>query len=182
MKRLSILIFAIVALAQLSVPASMIWKREQTLRNGRVWKFRTVVVDPNDPFRGRYVVLDFAAETYDVAESAGVTQNEPCYVTLVEDADGFGRVERIALEPLTGDNVLRVSGAWYRYGGKQQVKFPFDRLWLDENLAPAAEKAYIESSQKGAAYATVRIRNGDAIVENLFIEGRPLREYLQSRR
>ena len=40
MKSWRLLVFALVGLAQLAVPASLIWKREQTLRRGSVWKFR----------------------------------------------------------------------------------------------------------------------------------------------
>ena len=46
MNMLRILIFGVVVLAQLAVPAAMVWQREQTLNHGRVWKFRTAPVDP----------------------------------------------------------------------------------------------------------------------------------------
>ena len=48
MKMLRILIFGVVALAQLAVPATMVWQRDQTLKQGRIWKFRTAPVDPVD--------------------------------------------------------------------------------------------------------------------------------------
>ena len=62
MKHWRLLVFALVGFAQLAVPASLIWKRERTLRQGHVWKFRTAPVDPVDAFRGRYVALEFEAE------------------------------------------------------------------------------------------------------------------------
>ena len=62
MKTLRIVIFIVVAMVQFSVPASVVWKRERTLKHGRVWKFRTAPVDPIDAIRGRYVRLRFAAE------------------------------------------------------------------------------------------------------------------------
>ena len=57
MKMLRILIFGVVALAQLAVPTAMVWQRDQTLKQGRVWKFRTAPVDPVDVIRGRYIAL-----------------------------------------------------------------------------------------------------------------------------
>ena len=48
MKSLLIGIFALVALAQLSVPAMMAWGRVQTLNRGRVWKFKTAPIDPEE--------------------------------------------------------------------------------------------------------------------------------------
>jgi len=47
-----ILIFALVALAQLYVPAKMVWNQESILEEGTEYKFKTAPVDPNDPFRG----------------------------------------------------------------------------------------------------------------------------------
>ena len=53
MNKLRLIIFILVALTQVAVPASMIWKRQHTLREGRAWKFRTAPVDPVDMMRGR---------------------------------------------------------------------------------------------------------------------------------
>src|SRR5205823_4166257 len=64
MKMLRILIFGVVALAQLAVPATMVWQRDQTLKQGRIWKFRTAPVDPVDVIRGRYIALRFTAEEF----------------------------------------------------------------------------------------------------------------------
>ena len=63
MKSWRLIVFAVVAAAQLGVPASLMWKREQTLRHGSVWKFRTAPVDPIDAFRGRLIALEFDAES-----------------------------------------------------------------------------------------------------------------------
>ena len=57
------LLFIPIGLAQLAVPGWMIYKHESVMREGAVYKFRTAPIDPRDPFRGEYVVLDFAAET-----------------------------------------------------------------------------------------------------------------------
>ena len=181
MKQFALLILALVGLAQLAVPASMIWKREQTLRHGRVWKLETAPLDPADPFRGRYVALSFKAEEFDWPESAAVRGVGEAYLRLKNGADGFAVVAHITKEPMSGDDVIKVDRAWY-YERKQRVNFPFAQLWLDENIAPRADKAYAEHNRRGTparAYVTVRIRDGDAALEELFIEGKPLREYLR---
>jgi len=49
--------YLVAVLAQVAVPATMIWGRERTLAVGSVYKFRTQPVDPYDAFRGRYVSL-----------------------------------------------------------------------------------------------------------------------------
>src|SRR5206468_3953429 len=120
MKMLRILIFGVVALAQLAVPATMVWQRHQTLKQGRIWKFRTAPVDP-------------------------------------------------------------VESVWW-WGGKQQVRFPFNKFWVAEANAAAAEHAYVENNRRDNqnAYVTVRVRRGDAALDQLYIDNQPLSEYLRA--
>jgi uncharacterized membrane-anchored protein len=175
-KILTPVIFIVVALLQLSVPASVVWKREQTLRHGRVWKFKTVPVDPIDAVRGRYIALRFAAEAE--LKNHPVPNNRTLYLVLAPDASGFAKVENISAIPVRGDNVVKATSGW----AYNRVAFPFDRLWVAEQDAAAAEKAYLDNSRRGNdnAYVTVRVRDGDAAVEKLYIENQPLDDYLRA--
>lgn len=179
MKQLRLIVFAVVALAQISVPASMIWKRQQTLSNGRVWKFRTAPVDPEDILRGRYLRLRFAAEEFATAQPLPLGSH--LYLTLKEDAEGFAAVDQGSNTPIAGDNVVYVESYGY-YEGKARIAFPFDEYWLSEAKAPAAERAYLAHSRREQAdsYVTVRIRGGDAAIEELYLAGQPLREFLRA--
>jgi uncharacterized membrane-anchored protein len=182
MKMLRIVIFAVVALLQLSVPASMIWNRERTLKQGRVWKFRTAPVDPVDAIRGRYIALRFDAETISrESPSEQLGPGTSVYVILKEDMAGFAQAAQIKATPAQGDNVVKAEkGSWFL--GADHVRFPFDRFWVTEKNAPAAESAYIENSrrEKQNAYVTVRVLNGDAAIEELFIDDLPLKDYLRA--
>jgi hypothetical protein len=180
MNKLRLIIFIAVALAQITVPASMIWKRQRTLREGRLWKFRTAPVDPVDAMRGRYLSLRFEAEQFPSLK-AMIPYRDTVYVKLKEDADGFAVVDQLNETPIEGDDVVQAESlGWYE--GKMHLKFVFDRLWVTEASAPAAEKAYAEHSrrEKVDAYATVRVTAGDAGIEDLYIAGQPLREYLRA--
>lgn len=182
MKMLPVAIFAVVALLQLSVPASMIWNRGRTLKEGRVWKFRTAPVDPVDAIRGRYIALRFDAETIPGKNPPPERRSgAPVYAILKEDSAGFAQVDQIVTAPTQGDNVVKVeAGYWFQ--DANHIRFPFDRLWVTEKDAPAAEQAYIENSRRERqnAYVTVRVRNGDAGIEELFINDKPLKEYLRA--
>jgi uncharacterized membrane-anchored protein len=183
MKTIRLAIFVIVALAQLAVPASAIWKREQTLRHGHVWKFKTAPVDPVDVIRGRYIALRFAAETVPApkpADSEEIPGGADVYLTLKEGADGFAQVEKVSTTPATGDNILKGENRYWSEEGNH-VRFPFNQFWVREQNAAAAETAYRENSrrEKQNAYVTVRIRNGDAVMEQLYIDNQPLPDYLR---
>ncbi len=179
MKNWRLIIFLIVALAQLAVPASMLWKRQRILREGRVWKFRTAPVDPVDAVRGRYLSLRFTAERADapapLPDGEGLT-----YVSLANDPEGFAVVDEIGYEPKAGDNVIRAEYYGF-YEGKVNLRFPFDRFWVNEGDAMAAEGAY-QAHGKDDGYVTVRVGRGDAAIEELYFAGKPLREVLREAR
>ena len=184
MKRIPVLIFILVALAQLAVPAMLAWGRIQTLTHGRVWKFRTAPIDPEDAIRGRYVALRFAAESFSApgrAESDQIAEGSTVYVVLKEDANGFAQVDHVSSTELKGDNVVKARNG-YSSETTQKVWFPFDTYWVTEKSAPAAETAYRENSRRGKenAYVTVRVRDGDAALEQLYIDNQPLADYLRA--
>jgi uncharacterized membrane-anchored protein len=183
MKHLRLIIFILVALAQLAVPASVVWKRGQTLAHGRVWKFKTEPIDPIDAIRGRYVALRLAAEK--ALQSPEPTHEFPpesqVYAALKEDENGFARVDKVSATKTASNDVVEVKMGYWS-DGWQRVRFPFDKLWVAERIAPQAEQAYRENSRRGKenAYVTVRVLNGDAALEQLYIDNLPLADYLRA--
>ncbi len=135
--------------------------------------------DPSDPFRGRYVSLRFSAEEFPQPENLAVTESDCVYVRLRNDADGFARIESGSKEPLTGDDSS--ARTQHLTTMAQHVTLPFDRYWLDETIAPEADRAYAANSRQGVknVYVTVRVLGGDAALEQLFIGGMPVREHLR---
>ncbi|MCX7044402.1 MAG: GDYXXLXY domain-containing protein [Candidatus Sumerlaeota bacterium] len=59
------------------------------------------------------------------------------------------------------------------------LDLPFDRFYMGETVAPHAETAYRQHSvrQQRDTYLTVRVKSGDAVIENLYIAGKPIGEY-----
>lgn len=179
MKTARLGIFVLVAIAQLSVPAILAWGRIQTLAHGRVWKLKTAPVDPEDAVRGRYVMLRFDAEDkYRQAEK--LKSADYVYAILKEDVDGFAWIDHLSSSPSPSDSAMKVEPGGY-WDEQQRVVFPFRYFWLSEKRAPAAEQAYRENSKRGQqnAFVTIRIRNGDAALEQLFIDNKPLADYLR---
>jgi uncharacterized membrane-anchored protein len=171
-----LLVFVLVGLAQLAVPASLIWKREQTLRHGSVWKFRTAPVDPVDAFRGRYVSLQFEVEGQEISSPPNVSSGQSVFVTVRQNAEGFAEIDQVLASPPPGDDFIEAKLAG------TTVSLPFDKYWVTERDAPAAEAAYFAQSRrdKRNAFVTVRIFRGDAALERLYLDGLPLGEYLRS--
>ena len=176
MKYWRLIVFVLLAFAQLAVPGSLIWKREHTLRQGSVWKFRTAPVDPVDVFRGRYVALQFEVETQQISPPENAGYSDTVFVTLKQNADGFAEIDQVSATKPAGDDFLTAA-----LSGKT-ISLPFDKYWVTERDAPAAETAYRNLSRrdKQNAFATVRVFRGDAALEQLYLNNQPLGDYLRA--
>src|SRR5437763_9025513 len=147
MKQTRVVIFILVALAQLSVPAVLAWGRIQTLAHGRAWKFKTAPVDPEDAIRGRYIRLSYAIEEF--SQSERVNWKSPIYVALKEGADGFAQIDHISQAPITGDNVVQAdAGGWSESDKMHIIALPFRTYWVTEKIAPEAEQAHRNHSTR----------------------------------
>jgi len=176
-----LLIFTVVGIAaQFGVMASILIKRELTLRRGEVYRFATAPVDPFDAFRGRYVELRFDVERSGANFSEGVKPRKPCYALLGVDTNGFASVEAVyAKNPGNHLPVLKVRA---RYNNR--IYLPFDRYYMPEKLAPEAEEAYLKFNRgrgrdEQPAAAVVRVWRGNAVIEDLEIDSVPVVEYLK---
>jgi uncharacterized membrane-anchored protein len=162
----------LVAAGQLAIPATMILERERTLRDGHPYKFRTQPVDPYDAFRGRFVALRLGPNT---VPGTNLEARTTVYVTLAEGPDGFVKFTGVSRERPVGQDYLKVKAGW-----SNSVQLPFDRFYMEETAAPAAERAYREHSRQGGAhdaYVIVRVRDGQGVIENLYVAGQPIAEF-----
>ena len=182
MKKLQLLLifFSVLSVFQLAVPVWMIASREMTLWDGKQFRFRTAPVDPYDVFRGRYVALQFEQNSAPVPANEKLVMNQKVYAQLVEDEHGFARIAEVTANAPSGNGYVecRVNSLT---DSLVYLQFPFDRYYMDEKLAPAAEAAYREHSRGEVqdVYVTVRVKDGNAVLEELYIEGMPIREFLR---
>jgi hypothetical protein len=106
--------------------------------------------------------------------------NQKVYAQLAEDEQGFARIVNVTANRPSGEAYVqcRVNSLT---DSLVFLQFPFDRYYMDEQAAPAAEAAYREHSRREVrdVYVTVRVKDGDAVLEELYIEGMPIREFLR---
>jgi uncharacterized membrane-anchored protein len=133
-------------------------------------------VDPVDAFRGRYVALEFEAEAQTISPPPNLGYDAKVFVTLRLNAEGFAEFDQVlASRPAVDDFIeAQLRGI--------TVSLPFDKYWVTERDAPAAEAAYRAQSRrdKQNAFCTVRVFRGDAALEQLYLDGQPLGEYLRA--
>jgi len=99
---------------------------------------------------------------------------------LAEDAAGFATTASLSLTP-PGGNTYFQTPVNYVSDDRVHVALPFDRYYTDERLAPAAKRAYWQHSRRATheVYITVRVSKGLAVLEELDVAGKPVREFVQ---
>ncbi len=172
-----LLILVVAAVVQLLVPVSMIQRREKTLREGEVFKFKTQPVDPYDAFRGRYVRLRYQ-NNVQLKPDHDFSRQQKVNAHIEVDEEGFSRFSDISRE-VPEDVPYLKTHLRYTPHTNAVVRLPFDRMYLEEFEAPRAEKAYAGARVRSNAYVTVRILDGFGVLEDLYVADVPIREYLK---
>lgn len=166
-------------LGQLAVPVGMVLKREQTLKQGVRYYFKTVPFVPYDAFRGRYVALSLEANRAPLPLEK-VKRGEKVYVVFTHDEKGFAQIERITLQrPLLGDYLrVKVLGL----SPKEVVlHLPFNRYYMEETAAPRAEALSRNVRDKMDSYLDVRIKDGYGVISGLFLNNRRIEDILKDK-
>lgn len=177
MKTAGIILFVVLCLIQLAVPSKMVFAQEDVLSSGHEYRFRTAPVDPYDPFRGKYVTLSFDAEHYDT-DAKDWKRGETVYVVLGTDSAGFAIITSVhKQEPQAMEDYVAAKISYASDNGIS-IEYPFNRFYMDENKAPAAEKRYLEANRRSSAreaYAVVYVKKGEAALKDVMIDGVSLR-------
>ena len=181
-------LFILVALMQLFVPAQMIWNNEDVLETGKVFKFKTAPIDPNDPFRGKYVYLSFDNVRVEIPKENDWKRGEAVYVSLSEDADGFAEISSVSkTEPTETQDFVTAKVAFIDIYNKEKttmtIRYPFERFYMEESKAYDAELTYRESQRDTTktTYALVHLKNGSAVLKDVLIDGVPIKELVDKK-
>ncbi|MFC1576842.1 GDYXXLXY domain-containing protein [Candidatus Omnitrophota bacterium] len=163
-------VFLCVSLLQIVTPLSMIAKRESVLKNGEQFKFKTVPVDPFDAFRGRYVALRIEEEKASIPEGSKLDHGQTVYALINVDGQGFANLGAVSTGKPRGKPYIQAK-VKYISGGKAHLDLLIDRYYMEEGAAPKAEKIYLQHARRSKrnAYIIVRIKDGFAVVESLYV-------------
>ncbi len=181
-KNLLITLFLFVVIAQLFVPSQMIYNQEDILNTGKIVKFQCEPIDPNDPFRGKYITLKFKESGIKVKNLKEWNSNETIFAKIETSKDGFAKIKSISrTEPTDNSIYLKLKINYiidYNSENKIYLDFPFNRFYMDENKAKKAEEVYTESTidTTKIAYALVATKNGEAVIKDVLIDNISIKE------
>jgi uncharacterized membrane-anchored protein len=178
-KKLLIPAFAIMVVLQWYFPVQMIRSNEQVLEIGKEYKFRVTQVDPNDPFRGKFIMLQFSETIAVVDEQTNWLGNEDIYLTFREDPNGFAVISGVTKTiPANTENYLKANVEYESRSNMIGIRYPFDRFYMDEFKAPLAEEVYLQATidTHQVAYAVINVLNGHGVIKDVMIDGISVRE------
>lgn len=177
-KQLIIGLFVGVALAQIVTPLSMITKRESVLQAGEQFKFKVAPVDPYDAFRGRYVALRIMEDKVATPSGHKLDFGQRVFAHIAVDGQGFARFCAVSTVRPQGVSYIEATVSGYSRNKQVRLDLPFDRYYMEEKKAPLAERIYQRHARRGKedAYLTVRVKDGFAVIEQLYVGGKRIED------
>lgn len=180
-KALSLIVFGIAVLAQWAAPLAQIWAHENTLTHGTLIKLKCSAPDPYDPLRGRFLAVRPQQDTVTMPEDLKLEKGTPVYGALAAGADGLATITSLSLTPPASGDYIRVK-VRYNNAGSITIDWPFERFYINEKLAPEADKWFAENIRTDhGIIAEVRVHHGRAVLADLSLDGKPFREILKER-
>ena len=172
-KKITLILFAIIAIAQLGIISYMSIDSENILSNGKTIKVRLYAVDPVDPFRGRYINLNFN-NTIENKSKEEWQYNEPCYGILEKDSTGFYEIKSVSKSEPTDESVyfktyVRTVGG--KENNKLSVHITFSRFYMEENKAQEIDKIMQDTDRDSLnSYIIMKYKDGELRVKDLVVE------------
>ena len=152
-KKTLLLILICFIVLQLLVPGYLVFRNYDTLGTGESYKFIVRPYDPYDPFRGRYVALNPDEWTY------------YSYAVLGRDSQGYAMIM-----PGSGDSVP-LSGVYAK-------NLQLNRYYMNEQMAPIAERIQRSLSNDDLMYLLVKVKRGHYVIEGLYINDIRIEQYI----
>ncbi len=175
--------FVVMLLAQWFVPGQMIFEQEDVLGTGTAYKFRTQPIDPNDPFRGKFIVLNYEMNQVTHADSL-LTWRDPIYVYIANDSLGYAKATHASSTLLDTDQDYVMATVNSNYNGTLHFDLPFNKHFMNEDKAYDAERAVWDinrnrDSVPSVCYGRVFVKEGVAILDDVFIDDISIQKYVE---
>jgi uncharacterized membrane-anchored protein len=182
-KIMRIILFVIVIAAMFAVPAFMIRQGEEVLNKGKIYIFKAAPVDPYDYFRGRYVNIRIEKNYVPVLPDTKLDfkSNETVYAAINTDKDGFAYLDNLSRTVPKDGSYVKVNFS-YQDKDKAYLLIPFNQFYMNEKMAPEAERVVREAllKRKDSCVIKLRVHNDTAVIEELLINNIPIKKYILS--
>lgn len=188
MKRLKLIswvLFGVLCVAQLGVIVFQIASYERILKEGEVFYFKVLPLDPYDAFRGRYVSLRFEnVSKVPLIEDGEVNHELTKGYAILEHRDSIDAIKEVRFTKPSSGSFLEVDVNFINHDKSGQkstnISLPFERFYMREEIAPKAEQ--VMRVRSGVTVnAKLRVLNGKGVIEELMVGEIPLSQFVLSK-
>ena len=182
LKTLIPILFLLLVIFQLYVPASVVFNQERIHFSGKKFKMELAPIDPNDPFRGKYIILAFKENRARLPKQGKHEPGEVVYVVMKPGKDEFLTIDSISNEFQSVKSPgacikARIHSITKTDGYKEaQLVYPFTRFYVEESKAAEIEERYLKaiSDTNTVSYGLISIYNESVAVDDIIINGESL--------
>ncbi len=182
--KLMLVLFAVMLLVQLYVPVSMVVSSEKVLSEGAEYKFK---IDNNETAGNIYndfIRLSFENNSIAVEDRDAWKKFEPVYVSISKDNEGFALISDVSKSRPSGNAASFKARVNYinEKSDKMIITLPFEMYYPETNFSEEERELYrkIMSDTTHIVYATVKVLNGKALLEDIYVGGVSLKETVKS--
>ena len=175
-KKIVFLVFAVVLIA---VPIYIIYSSESILEKGHQHKIHLEGYDPFDPFRGKYLMLNYDFST---PCEEGMKEGDEGYAVLEKDETGFSHFAMVTFQKPNNSDYVKCK-VKFAIGNNAEIEVAnIGKYFINESKAKSAEELLMESVQieSEEAYATIRVLDGECRLEEVYVKGKPLKSYFSN--
>ncbi len=184
----------------LLVPIYVAISSQSILNNGKLYKFKPMVYDPFDPFRGKFLRVNY--DTDNIPTKFDFKEKEVAFVSIGVDKDGFAFFEEAFKRAPKGKDYLETTIKWTgmeeatmhelremmgeedfdiaemdtRRAVSIQIPDNMNKYFINENDALRAE--HVLRVERKNIYIGVRVMDGQVRLDNIFVHNTPILEYL----
>ena len=197
-------LFIVFAAIIVLIPIYLAVSSENILNNGKLYKFKPIAYDPFDPFRGKFLRVNY--ETDNVPTKFDFEERETAYVSIGVDKEGFAFFDEAYKSPPKDKDYLQATIKWagVTEALSQEIEAGIDqddfditsidtrstvgieipdnmnKYFINEDDALRAEKVMARERQN--IYIGVRILDGQVRLDNIFVHDQPILDYIDSKR
>ena len=196
------LFFAYAAIIVL-IPAYIAVSSQNVLNNGKLYKFKPMAYDPFDPFRGKFLRVNY--ERNNIPTKFDFKEGQTVYVSIGVDKEGFAFFEEAFKSPPKHKAYLKSTVEWAGFDELLQrqiemaiedddfdlssidtrsvvnIKIPdnMNKFFINEDDAGRAEKVFFR--EQANIYIGVRVLDGEARLEDIYVRDQPILDYLAAK-
>lgn len=155
-----------------------VYKYENILKNGKVFYFLPIPIDPRDIFQGRYQSLSFKREKIKSKISLKNLKYGDFIYVQIQKHNNETIIKDVFKSKPSNIDFLRVKFIRFDKDGYLVFKFLFNRFYMNEYKAKKVELLYNKLAKKDKILAKVRVLDGEAIIEDISIDSISINDFL----